>query len=160
MNFKRCLPSSSLASCSPASHTHKHPPHPSTLFQTIQPLDTQLFEAYNPCDLKTLGAMVADDLEFCHDQTGLSIGKAPFLAGIQQNICGKVHRTLDQGSLEVYPLRNYGAVEIGVHSFSHPQHPEDGSGDAKFVTLWENKNGNWFVTRVISYDPNQPSPSK
>jgi len=123
-----------------------------TLFQTIQSLDTKLFEAYNHCDLTTLGAMMSDDLEFYHDQTGLSVGKAPFIAAIKQNVCGKVERTLVPGSLEVYPLKGYGAVEIGVHRFSHPGHPEDGLGEAKFVTLWQNKDGAWKVTRAISYN--------
>src|ERR1700681_367727 len=62
---------------------------PDPLFKTIQSLDTKLFDAYNHCDLTTLGAMVSDDLEFYHDQTGLSVGKEPFLAAIKQNICGK-----------------------------------------------------------------------
>jgi ketosteroid isomerase-like protein len=120
------------------------------LFKTIQSLDTQLFDAYNHCDLTTLGAMVSDDLEFYHDQTGLSVGKAPFIAAIEQNICGKVERTIVPGSMEVYPLKGYGAVEIGVHRFHHPS--EDGVGEAKFVTLWQNKDGAWKVTRVISYN--------
>lgn len=122
-----------------------------TLFTTVQSLDTQLFDAYNHCDLSTLGTMVADDLEFYHDKTGLSVGKAPFLAAIKQNICGKVQRTLVPGSMEVYPLKDYGAVEIGVHRFHHPQDPEN-VGEAKFITLWQNKDGVWKVTRVISYD--------
>jgi len=125
---------------------------PGALFQTVQALDTQLFDAYNHCDLKTLGAMVSDDLEFYHDQTGLSVGKEPFLAAIRQNICGKVERTIVPGSLEVYPLKGYGAVEIGVHRFQHPGHSEDGVGEAKFVTVWQNKDGVWKVTRAISYD--------
>ena len=57
--------------------------------------------------------------------------------------------------LEVHPLKGYGAVEIGIHRFHHPGHPEDGVGNARFVTLWQNKNGTWKVTRVISYDHNQ-----
>ena len=125
---------------------------PGTLFKTIESLDTQLFDAYNHCDLKTLGAMVSDDLEFYHDQTGLSVGKDPFIAAIKQNICGKVQRTLVPGSIEVYPLNGYGAVELGVHRFQHPGHPEDGAGQAKFVTVWQNKDGVWKVTRAISYD--------
>lgn len=123
-----------------------------TLFQTIHSLDTRLFDAYNRCDLETLGAMVTDDLEFYHDQTGLSVGKAPFIAAIKQNICGKVERTLVPGSLEVYPLKEYGAVEIGVHRFHHPGQPNDAGGEAKFVTLWRNQDGVWKVTRVISYN--------
>jgi ketosteroid isomerase-like protein len=127
---------------------------PDPLFKTIQSLDTKLFDAYNRCDLNTLGAMVSDDLEFYHDQRGLSVGKEPFLAAIKQNICGKVERALLPATLEVYPLKGYGAVEVGIHRFHHPGRPEDGMGDAKFVTLWENKDGEWKVTRVISYNHN------
>jgi Domain of unknown function (DUF4440) len=126
---------------------------PDPLFKTIQSLDTKLFDAYNRCDLTTLGAMVSDDLEFYHDQTGLSVGKKPFLAAIKQNICGKVQRELLPGTLEVYPLKGYGAVEIGIHRFHHPQDPGN-VGDAKFIMLWQNKDGVWKVTRVISYDHN------
>jgi ketosteroid isomerase-like protein len=125
---------------------------PDQLFQTVKALDAKLFDAYNQCDLATLGDMVADDLEFYHDQTGLSVGKDLFLSAIKQNICGKVQRTLVAGSLEVYPLKGYGAVEIGVHRFHHPGHPEDGVGEAKFVTLWQNKDGKWKITRAISFD--------
>ena len=121
-----------------------------TLFKTIESLDAQLFDAYNHCDLTKLGDMVADDLEFYHDQTGLAVGKAPFLAAIKENICGKVQRTLVPGSMEVYPLKGYGAVQLGVHRFHHPN--DNGVGEAKFVTLWQNKGGAWKVTRVISYD--------
>ena len=128
---------------------------PDPLFKTIQSLDTKLFDAYNHCDLTTLGAMVSDDLEFYRDQTGLSVGKGPFLAAIKQNICGKVERALLPDTLEVYPLKGYGAVEIGIHRFHHPGRPEDAVGDAKFVTLWQNKDGEWKVTRVISYNHNQ-----
>jgi len=127
---------------------------PEPLFKTIQSLDTKLFDAYNHCDLTILAAMVSDDLEFYHDQTGLSVGKAPFLAAIKQNICGKVERSLLPETLEVYPLKGYGAVEIGVHRFHHPGNAEN-VGDAKFVTLWQNKDGVWKVTRVISYEHNQ-----
>jgi hypothetical protein len=98
--------------------------------------------------------MVSDDLEFYHDQTGLSVGKEPFLAAIKQNICGKVQRELLSGTLEVYPLKGYGAVEIGIHRFRHPENAEN-VGDAKFVMLWQNKDGVWKVTRVISYNHNQ-----
>ncbi len=62
-----------------------------------------------------------------------------------------MQRTLVPGSMEVYPLNGYGAVELGVHRFHHPGHPEN-VGEAKFVTLWQNKNGVWKVTRAISYD--------
>jgi hypothetical protein len=47
-----------------------------------------------------------------------------------------------------------------VHRFHHSSPPEDGVGDAKFVALWQNKDGAWKVTRVISYNHNQGSLAK
>ena len=153
MNLKRllCLPAIILALRGWAAYAQSSA-QPGTLFKTIEALDAKLFDAYNHCDLTTLGAMVSDDLEFYHDQTGLAVGRDPFIVAIRQNICGKVERSLVAGSLEVYPLNGYGAVEIGVHRFRHPGRPEEGLGEAKFVTLWQNRNGSWIVTRVISYD--------
>ena len=82
------------------------------------------------------------------------MGKEPFLAAIKQNFCGKLERELLPDTLEVYPLKGIGALEIGVHRFHHPGRPEDGVGDAKFITLWQDKNGVRKVTRMISYDHN------
>jgi len=95
---------------------------PDPLFKTIQSLDTQLFDAYNHCDLDKFGSFLADDLEFYHDKTGLSRGRPALVGGIKNNICGKVTRELVPGTLEVYPIANYGAVETGIHRFHHPGH--------------------------------------
>jgi Domain of unknown function (DUF4440) len=121
------------------------------LTKAITTLDKELFDAYNTCNIEKLSTLVVDDLEFYHDKTGLAVGKQVFLDAIKNNICGKVTRQLVPGSLEVYPLHGYGAVEIGTHRFYHPG-MEGPAGEAKFVTLWQYKNGAWKVSRVISYD--------
>jgi hypothetical protein len=121
------------------------------LFNTIKAQDAALFQAYNTCDLKTLGAMVTEDLEFYHDLTGLVVGRRVFVDAIKNNICGKVTRELVASSLEVYPLKGYGAVEMGVHRFHHPG-TQDKDGEARFVQLWQWKDGVWRVSRVISYE--------
>src|ERR1700756_367987 len=127
-------------------------PTPDQLFKTIQSLDTQLFDAYNHCDLTMLGSLVAENLEFYHDKTGLAIGRQVFVDAIKNNICGKVTRELVPGTLEVYPIADYGAVEIGVHRFHHPGDPGN-IGEARFISLWQHqKDGTWKVTRVISFD--------
>ena len=120
------------------------------LTRAITALDKQLFDAYNTCNIEKLGTLVTDDLEFYHDKTGLAVGKQVFLDAIKKNICGKVTRELVQGSLEVYPLHGYGAVEIGVHRFHHPG--DSDVGEAKFVQLWQYKDGAWKISRVVSYD--------
>jgi hypothetical protein len=124
---------------------------PDALFKTIQSLDTRLFDAYNHCDLTTMASMVADDLEFYHDKTGLARGRQALIDGVKNNICGKVTRELVPGTLQVYPINGYGAVEIGIHRFHHPGNASD-IGEAQFITLWQNRNGSWQVTRVISFD--------
>jgi ketosteroid isomerase-like protein len=138
----------------PLAHVHAQAaPAPDPLFQTIQSLDTQLFDAYNHCDLEKLGSFFVDDLEFYHDKTGLARGRQALLDGVKNNICGKVTRELVPGTLEVYPIANYGAVEIGIHRFHHPGHETaDSVGEAKFIHLWQNKDGVWKITRVISFD--------
>ena len=120
------------------------------LFTTVQDLDTKFFSAYNQCDLATASSLVAEDLEFYHDLGGFSSGRQALLDGLKNNICGKVTRELVPGTLEVYPIAKYGAVEIGVHRFHHPDNSD--VGEAKFITLWQNKDGNWKITRALSFD--------
>lgn len=127
------------------------------LYKTISGLDTELFDAYNKCQLDRLEPLVAKDLEFYHDKSGLSVGRQTFIDAIRNNICGKVHRDLVPGSLEVYPLEGFGAVEVGVHRFTHPGDPHE-LGEAKFVTLWQHKDGSWKITRAISFDHHPASP--
>jgi hypothetical protein len=137
---------------SPHAHPQSTTPTDS-LFKTIQSLDSQFFDAYNHCDLATISSMVVEDLEFYHDKGGLALGRQSLVDGVKNNICGKVTRELVPGTLEVYPIANYGAVEIGVHRFHHPgdKNAQD-VGEAKFITLWQNKDGIWKITRAISFD--------
>jgi Domain of unknown function (DUF4440) len=123
------------------------------LFQTIATLDKQVFDAVDRCDMKTEASFWADDAEFYHDKNGLMVGGAQIVDAVKNNLCGKVKRELVSGSLEVYPLAGYGAVEIGVHRFLHPWEQDHGVvGEAKFIHIWRYKDGVWKITRVISID--------
>jgi len=123
------------------------------LLRTIAALDTAVFDAYNRCDLEKLGSFFAEDLEFYHDQSGLTRSRQSLVEAVKNNICGKVTRELVPGTLEVYPLKGYGAVEIGVHRFHHlGRESTEPVGEAKFIHLWQNEDGAWKITRVISFD--------
>ena len=129
-------------------------PAPKELFTTISELDTAFFDAYNKCDMEKIGSLLADDLEFYHDQTGLSKGAQSTIDALKQNICGKVHRDLAPGTLKVYPLKGYGAVETGIHFFCEAKNAKcpEGSGVGRFTMIWQFRDGVWLMTRVISYD--------
>lgn len=144
----------------PVARLHAQPPQSKEehdkLFNTIAKLDAEMFDAYNKCDLEKIGTFFTEDLEFYHDQTGLSLGRQALVDAVKQNICGKVKRELVEGTLEVYPLKGYGAVEVGEHRFCDPRVYANACGEksgvAKFVMLWQNTDGAWRITRVISYD--------
>jgi hypothetical protein len=128
----------------------------SAIYQQVKALDAKIFEAYNSCDLATLADMVDDNLEFYHDRTGLSVGKASFINAIKNNICHKVRRELVTSSLEVFALQDYGAIEVGEHTFCNmaetPLCKDETNGIGKFFMLWQKQGDQYRLTRVVSYD--------
>ena len=153
----------------------KEPPTPSgkqtALYDEIAAVDSELFRAANGCDLVKLGSMVDDGLEFYHDEAGLMIGKQLFLNSVKNNTCGVMIRELVPGSLEVYPIKGFGAIELGVHRFHHPGHEKEWPGardlgmtrfldlgaaewpvgQAKFLHIWRKDQIGWTLVRVVSY---------
>lgn len=148
----------SLASCSTSKSndyqlTKNYSPDNSELYKTIVKLDSVFFDAYNHCDTKfeTYADFYADDIEFYHDQGGLSNSKKDILEGTKKFICGKVTRTLVPGSIEVYPIKDYGAIEIGLHSFSNNTNPSDEPKKvSRFTIFWKQVNGTWKIAKVVS----------
>ena len=123
------------------------------LNKVVTALDAALFDSYNRCDLEKFAGFFANDVEFYHDQGGVTLGKEKLTESVKNNICGKVTRELVPGSLQVHHMKGYGAVEMGVHRFHHPGHDDtEPVGEAKFIHLWQHKDGAWKITRVISYD--------
>ena len=123
------------------------------LDKAVAALDAALFDSYNRCELEKFASFFAEDVEFYHDQGGVTLGRAALTDSVKKNICGKVTRELVPSSLQIYYMKGYGAVEIGVHRFHHPGHEDtEAVGEAKFIHLWQYKDGAWKITRVISYD--------
>ena len=120
------------------------------IYDVIVMKDKEYFDAYNTCDMKTQASLYAEDLEFFHDKGGLSTSKQEVLTALEENICGKVTRTLIAGSIEVYPINNYGAIEIGYHKFYNNQEPNAISKPSKFIMLWKQEGEEWLISKVIS----------
>lgn len=140
--------------CSPTAKTAFKPvPYPEgskSLYDTIVQMDSALFHAYNTCDLVKYAAFFSEKLEFYHDRGGLDTSKANSIEGVRKYVCGKVTRHLLKGSIEVSPIPNFGAVEIGVHGFANNQEPNAKMHYARFAIIWKREKENWVVTRVIS----------
>ena len=121
------------------------------LFDTVAYMDSIYFDTYNTCNLEKMASLMADTMEFYHDRGGLMTSKKDFIQAIHNNICGKVNRRLVPGSLEVYPIHDFGAVLIGYHQFFNHAEPASGwSKPDKYIAIWRSQNGRWQLTRVVS----------
>ena len=144
-------------SCSGISKTAKSPqtfqPDDQKLYDTILHLDSLFFDSYNNCStkLEQYGSFYADDVEFYHDKGGLSTSKTDLIIATQKNICGKVTRELLKETVEVYPVKNFGAIEIGYHKFHNNTEKTDTvSRPGRFVIVWEDTKNGWKIKRVVS----------
>ena len=128
------------------------------LYQEIAHLDNKVFEAYNNCNLSAFKTFFVEDLEFYHDKSGLILTRKKMLEILEATLCGnsgvKTRRELITESLEVYPVENFGAIEIGSHYYYQSINglPETRVEVAKFTHIWHKRDNLWKITRVLSYD--------
>jgi hypothetical protein len=120
------------------------------LYEELARMDTELFEAaFSSCDQAKFRALFTEDAEFYHDKAGARYGeKVRQLNGCPRD--NGVKRTLVPGSLEVFPIKDFGAVQMGRHTFT--RQGEQGAEIAKFVHLWNYSDGKWRLSRVLSFD--------
>ena len=125
------------------------------LYDSIAHMDSVMFDAFNAHDLDKLKTVFSIDLEFYHDKGGLAGYEQTmenFKKLFDNNKTTGLRRDLVEGSLEVYPIKDYGAIETCLHRFCHLEIGKNDCGTFKNVMVWQKKDGQWKVTRVISYD--------
>ncbi|HEX5791791.1 MAG TPA: hypothetical protein VFY01_00850, partial [Rheinheimera sp.] len=65
---------------------------------------------------------------------------------------GDLTRELVAGSTEVYPIKDFGAIQTGQHRFCHTENAKPDCNVFKFLHIWKQQNARWTVVRVVSYD--------
>lgn len=125
-------------------------PRSGRLYDELAAMDRELFTvAFIDCDTAKFKALFTEGAEFYHDRDGAKYGDD----AVRMGSCPKdqgVTRTLVEGSLEVYPIKDYGAVQLGKHIFRRTG--EEGAEIAQFVHLWRFSEGRWRLARVLSFD--------
>ncbi|MEO0473943.1 MAG: DUF3471 domain-containing protein, partial [Bacteroidota bacterium] len=96
---------------------------------------------------------------------GLTSGREKMSSLIKNGLCGnadvRIRREFIDGSLELFPLNNYGAILRGQHRF----YQKDGdrkeylTETARFTHVWQFDQGQWKMSRVLSFDHQSPQPS-
>lgn len=138
------------------------------LYKAILAKDSLLFSiGFNTCNIKEFENLLSDKFEFFHDKSGIS-DKEKFLRDFRNGLCKnpsfyQAKRILADDTTEIYPLYDngklYGIIQNGDHSFYEKQanQPEQFGSAAKFSHLWILENGEWKLSKSLSFDhqPNQ-----
>jgi len=137
-----------------SNHSSNYSPVSKDLYDTIARLDAVFFNAFNTRNVDKLKILLSDNLEFYHDLGGVTNynqNMEAFKKTFESD--RKLRRELVESTLEVYPIKDYGAVETGIHRFyaTEKGQQEKLSSEAKFVQVWQKKDGAWKITRIISY---------
>ena len=143
-----------LTSLLPLNQDHRTAPD-LELYDQIFEADKQLFEAFNHCDFEKLRIYFSEDLEFFHDTGGLT-NYDQCIQSIE-DLCSagrQVRRELVLGSMKVYPIPDYGAIQEASHHFYATEIGETDevlTGTFKFVHVWKQEADTWKLARVVSY---------
>ena len=124
-----------------------------SLVSEIKAMDKALFDAFNRCDIDAMAKIFSPDLEFYHDTGGLQDYQqtmAATRANCERNL--GLTRTLIADSMEVFPIKDYGAIQQARHQFCHWENGKHDCGTFRFVHIWQKQNNRWQLTRVVSYD--------
>jgi ketosteroid isomerase-like protein len=133
-------------------NTKNYKPDDQKLYETITELDSTFFEAYNTCNvnLEKYSSFYSESIEFFHDKGGIMTSKKEIVESTKKYVCGKVTRELVKESIEVYPIRDYGAIEFGLHKFHNSEEPNNVAEPARFTIIWKKENNSWKIAKVIS----------
>lgn len=143
--------SSSIQTASAQNNTAKPE---ASLTEIISVLDTEVFDAFNHCDdpkqLLKHTNFFDKDVEFYHDNGGVTWTRKAMIDNTKRYVCGNYQRELIAGSMKVFPIKGFGAISQGVHQFCSIKTGKC-EGMADFVTIWKQNKNQWQITRVLSY---------
>lgn len=117
-------------------------------------LDTALFDAFNHCDnpaqLARHASYFAKDVEFYHDNGGVTWDRDSMITNTKNFACGNYTRELVTDSFEVFTIKDFGVMTKGTHTFCQ-SNANKCEGKADFVMLWHDLGDKLEITRVLSY---------
>ena len=129
----------------------------------IRQADAEFFRAFfDTCDVETVRRYTADDFEMIHDKGGVVTRSGADFVRITREKCKRQAdgvdflstRKLVPESLKVYPIQDNGAIEIGTQTFYAVKSgaPDRLTETGQFTHYWKQENGQWKLSRVLSYD--------
>jgi ketosteroid isomerase-like protein len=129
-----------------------HAQEEKALYKEIEAMDKTLFDAFNREDADAMSGLFSPDLEFFHDTGGVN--------NYEQNLQAfrtlfarhmHLHRELVPASMQVYPVKDYGAIQTGEHQFCHIENGKNDCAIFKFLHIWKRDASGWKLARIVSY---------
>jgi len=113
-------------------------------------MDSLLFDvAFNKCDAGLFKKLIAEDIEFYDDRFGLNTSKGNEIKSLTEKCASSDKLTRKLTSCTIDKLGDFGAVQLGEHTFLVNNIPV---GTGKFIHIWERKEENWQLKRIVSYE--------
>lgn len=123
------------------------------LYHAVMQQDSLMFGAFNTKDLAGLGKYFDPGLEIFQDNAGYrnyTQTMDAFTGLFAQPYT--LTRTLLPASVEIYPIKDYGAIMTGSHRFCHVENGREECATFKFVHIWKQVKDGWVVSRIVTYD--------
>lgn len=131
----------------------------------VEAADAAFWAAFNRCDGPAMTPAFTDDVEFYHDKTGLTAGRAAVVKSMIDGPCGdpshlRMRREAVADSERFTPLAGGFAMLSGEHRFLASRDGGDFRHEtiADYVELWQQTAAGWQMRRVVSYDHRPDTP--
>ncbi|MCX2742804.1 nuclear transport factor 2 family protein [Mangrovivirga sp. M17] len=125
--------------------------------------DSLFWVAFNRCDVDEMMTFFTDDMEFYHDNGGFTKGLRKFEEETRAGMCKdpanwSLRRVEIKESTEIYEINQYGAIISGEHLFYINETDKDEylDGYGKYQNIWKYDDGEWKMSRILSYDHKAP----
>lgn len=113
-------------------------------------MDSLLFDiAFNQLDAAVFKKIITEDAEFYDDRFGLNKSTGNEIKSLVEKCADTEKLTRKLGSFTIDKLGDFGALHIGEHTFFVNNIPVI---HGKFIHIWEQKNQNWRLKRIVSYE--------
>jgi Domain of unknown function (DUF4440) len=122
------------------------------LFEAITRMDRHLFNAFNAHNVDRLMSLASKNVELYQENDGLK-NYEECITEFKDMFAhdSDIRRELVEGTVEVYPIGGYGALEVGQHRFCHTQNGKEDCGVFGFAVLWQKTDDSWKVSRLVNY---------
>jgi hypothetical protein len=135
------------------SNASEYRPEHQQLFDTIFRYDNLMFDAFHQRNIQSFQKYFTADLEIYQDNIGVRRYDEAMKAFAELFLKEYVlKRMLIPGTMEVYPIQGFGAIQTGWHSFSHAENGVFVCDTFKFMHIWKQELQEWKVSRIVTYN--------